>query len=234
MRLLHTTACSFTLAFSIKAQSFNIGKAATFAILGASAVMNADYSVILGDVGVSPGTTVTGFPPGILSGKLYYNNGTSVLAHSDAQAAYNTAAGMTATTPLTGQDLGGRTLTPGVYLFSSSAQLTGTLTLNAQGNPHALFVFQIGSTLVTAINSSVKLIHSSQACNVIWQVGSSATLGGGTSFAGVILAHTSITVTAGVSSSGSMIALAGTVTLSKNMIDVCNTCSNTPASAPAS
>ena len=126
---------------------------------------------------------------------------------------------------MTGQDLGGLTLTPGVYCFSSSAQLTGTLTLDAQGNPNAVFIFKIGSTLTTASNSSVVVINtggnSSIACNVFWQVGSSATLGTGTSFAGNILALTSITLNTGANVSGRVLARNGAVTLDTNNVTVC-------------
>ena len=120
-------------------------------------------------------------------------------AQNDLTTAYNAAAGLVHTQDLTGQDLGGLTLMPGVYFFSSSAQLTGTLTLNDQGDPNAQFVFQIGSTLTTASNSSVVTINggSMPGCTVFWQVGSSATLGTGTAFEGHILALTSITLNTG-------------------------------------
>ncbi len=134
--------------------------------------------------------------------------------------AYNTLAGMACNTDLTGQDLGGLTLTPGVYCFSSSAQLTGNLTLDAQGNSQALFVFQIGSTLTTATNASVVVINGGQDCNVSWQVGSSATLGTATAFVGNILALTSITLNTTASVSGRVLARNGAVTLDNNAITV--------------
>jgi type VI secretion system secreted protein VgrG len=122
---------------------------------------------------------------------------------------------------LTGQDLGGLTLTPGVYCFSTSAQLTGTLTLDAQGNSSAVFIFKIGSTLTTASASSVLLINSASSCGVFWQVGSSATLGTGTALAGTIVALTSITLNTGSSVSGRTLARNGAVTLDDNNVTLC-------------
>ena len=139
---------------------------------------------------------------------------------ADTTTAYNDLAGQTCTSDLTGQDLGGLTLVPGVYCFSSSAQLTGALTLDAEGDPNAVWVFQIGSTLTTASNSSVLLINGGQACNVFWQVGSSATLGTTTSFVGNILALTSITLNTGANVSGRALARNGAVTLDTNTISV--------------
>jgi hypothetical protein len=122
---------------------------------------------------------------------------------------------------LTGQDLGGMTLTPGVYCFASSAQLTGTLTLDAQGDPNAVFIFQTGSTLTTASGSSVLLINNASSCGVFWQVGSSATLGTGTSLAGSIVALTSITLNTGASVAGRALARNGAVTLDNNQVTFC-------------
>jgi hypothetical protein len=202
-----------------------LGSAESFAVLGASTVTNTGATMITGDAGVSPGTAMTGFPPGIVvGGTLHAGDAVAAQAHSDAVLAYAGLVALTCGTNLTGQDLGGLTLTPGVYCFDSSAQLTGTLTLDAQGNPDALFVFQIGSTLTTASASSVVVIDGGQGCigsNVFWQVGSSATLGTDTQFAGHLLALISITVTTGVSVSGSVMALTGAVTMDTNTISVC-------------
>jgi hypothetical protein len=146
------------------------------------------------------------------------------MAQSDSVTAYNALAGQACNFNLTGEDLGGLMLTTGVYCFSSSAQLTGALTLDAQGNPGAVFIFQIGSTLTTASNSSVNIINSGSACNVFWQVGSSATLGTTTSFMGGILAKTSITLNTGASLSGGALAQTGATTLDSNTVSVaqCN------------
>ncbi|MDQ6659639.1 MAG: ice-binding family protein [Chloroflexota bacterium] len=204
-----------------------LGTAASFAVLGATTVTNTGPTVVHGDLGVSPGTSCTGFPapctggPGVVTGTIHAGDPVAAQAQTDAHTAYANAAGQTCTTNLTGQNLGGLTLTPGVYCFSSSAFLTGTLTLDGQGNPNSVFIFQIGSTLVTAVVSHVTLINGASACNVFWQVGSSATLGTGTSFAGNILALTSITATTSATSNGSLYALNGAVTLDTNDISTC-------------
>jgi ice-binding like protein/exosortase sorting signal-containing protein len=135
---------------------------------------------------------------------------------------YNNLASAPCNTDLSGQDLGGKTLTPGVYCYSTSAQLTGTLTLDAQGNPNASFIFKIGSTLTTASASSVLLINSASSCGVFWQVGSSATLGTGTALAGSIVALTSITLNTGASVTGRALARNGAVTLDDNNVTVCS------------
>lgn len=205
-----------------------LGTAGDFAVLAGSTVTNTGATLIDGgDVGVSPGTSITGFPPGTLAPPFAFHAADAVAAQAqtDLTTAYNAAAALAPTQDLTGQDLGGLTLLPGVYFFSSSAQLTGTLTLNALGNPDAEFVFQIGSTLTTASNSSVVTINNGGAmpgCTVFWQVGSSATLGTGTDFEGHILALTSITLNTGANIvGGSALARNGAVTLDTNTITNC-------------
>ncbi|KAK5461311.1 hypothetical protein LTS15_003374 [Exophiala xenobiotica] len=197
----------FGLAFNtINAQAINLGTAAVFAVLGASDVTNTGPTIINGDLGVSPGTSITGFPPGIINGVVHNNDGVAQIAQDDATTAYNVAAGLpfSAGNDLTGQDLGGRTLVPGVYHYDSSAGLTGTLTLDGRGDSNSVFVFQIGSTLITGTGSTVALVNGALACNVFWQVGSSATLGTGTIFSGNILALASITVNAGDTNAGGL------------------------------
>ena len=196
-----------------------LGAARSFAVLGAATVTNTGASIIAGDLGVSPGTAVTGFPPGqILSGTIHSADAAALAAQNDVTNAYNSLVGMACTEDLTGRDLGGQTLTAGVYCFSSSAQLTGTLTLNAQGNANAVFIFKMGSTITTASAATVLLTNGGSADNVFWQVGSSATLGTGTSFAGNILAMASITVTTGVRLTGRALARSGAVTLDTNAV----------------
>ena len=195
-----------------------LGTAETFAVLGASAVNNTGSTVLIGDLGVSPLTAITGFPPGLVTfGTTHANDGVAIQAQLDALTAYTTLAGMAVTQVLTGQDLGGMTLNPGVYFFASSAQLTGTLTLDGLG----LYVFQIGSTLTTASASSVVTINGADSCNVYFQVGSSATLGTGTSFTGIVIAQASDTLNTGASVDGSIFALTGAVTLDNNQISNC-------------
>ncbi|MDR3637282.1 MAG: ice-binding family protein, partial [Isosphaeraceae bacterium] len=198
----------------------SLGAAQTFAVLGATTVTNTGLTTIVGDLGVSPGTAVTGFPPGIVTGgTIHSNDPIATQAEADAATAYGVLAGETPTTDLTGQDLGGLTLAPGVYHFATSAALSGILTLDAQGNPNARFDFQIGTTLTTAIGSAVHLINGAQANNVFFQVGSSATLGVDTAFEGNILALTSITLTTGASMlDGRALALNGAVTLDTNSL----------------
>jgi Ice-binding-like/Putative Ig domain len=201
----------------------SLGTAQSFGVLGGSTVTNTGATTVNGNVGVSPGTAVTGFPPGVVvGGAIHSNDAVAVQAQNDLTTAYNNIAATPCTVDLTGQNLGGLTLTPGVYCFSSSAQLTGALTLDALGNPNALFLFKIGSTLTTASGSSVTVINGGSACNhVFWQVGSSATLGTGTSFAGDILALTSITLTTGANTSGRALARNGAVTLDTNNVNTC-------------
>jgi len=219
-----------------------LGTAASFAVLGISTVTNTGASVITGDLGLSPpGVSVTGFSlvpgvnrivvgpppatgvtdgPGIATGTIHVGDAVALLAHADAAKAY---AALLPTAQTCGTNLSGKilgtdpaavTLSPGVYCFDSSAQLTGTLTLSGNG----VYVFQIGSTLTTASNSSVVLTNGALCGNVFWQVGSSATLGTGTIFAGNLIAFTSDTVTTGVSVAGRVFALGAAVTLDTNTI----------------
>jgi len=200
----------------------DLGTADSFAVLAGSAVTNTGTSTVHGSVGVSPGSAISGFPPGLVSGGTIHNmDATAAQAQSDLTTAYNFAAGESCSNNLTGMDLGGLTLTSGVYCFDSSAQLTGALTLNAQGNPNAVFVFKIGDTLTTASNSSVVFINGGQGDSVFWKVGSSATLGTSTAFAGNILALTSITLNTTASiQCGRALARNGAVTLDTNNVSI--------------
>ena len=211
----------------------SLGTAQSYAVLGGSTVTNTGPSVIGGDLGLSPGTSVTGFPPGVVSGgAIHAADAAALSAQSSLTTAYNSAAGQSCTQDLTGQDLGGKVLTPGVYCFSTSAQLTGSLTLNGQGNASAVWVFKAGSTLTTASGSSVVMTNGGSQCNVFWQVGTSATVGTSTSLAGNILALTSITMNTGANLVGRALARNGAVTLDTNNITP-STCSAAPAPVPA-
>ena len=213
------TLCFFGLQAQAGAQL--LGTADTFAVLAGSTVTNTGNSVLNGNLGVWPGTAITGFPPGIVNGTTYSADAVAMQAQADLSTAYNTVAGEAYNTDLTGTNLGGLELDPGVYHFDSSAFLTGALILNAEGNANARFDFQIGSTLITASSSSVVVINGG-ACNVYWQVGSSATLGTGTSFLGHIMAQASITMTTGSTIvHGGALAETAAVTLDDNTVTTC-------------
>jgi len=217
MKRLLLSVCILTMGSVARAQTAPpLGSAAGFAVLGSSTVTCTGATTITGDLGVSPGTAFTGFPTPctVVGGTLHAADATSLLAHADATKAYAALLLETCNTNLTGQDLGGQTLAPGVYCFNTSAQLTGQLTLSGNG----VYVFQIGSTLTTASNSSVLLASGALAGNVFWQVGSSSTLGTASAFVGNLIAFTSDTVTTGVSVMGRVFALGGAVTLDTNNI----------------
>lgn len=188
-----------------------------FTILAYSTITSTSGGAINGDMGLSPAGSLVGFPPATNNGTFYNGGPIATQAQADLAAAYNDAAGRTPTTtypPI--QDLGGLILTNGVYNDPSSFAITGTLTLDAQGDPNAVWIFQAGSTLDTAVGSRVVLTHGAQACNVFWQVGSSATLGTSCDFKGTILATVSITMNAGSILDGRALAQTGTVTFNGN------------------
>lgn len=222
-RVVAAMAALTFLGLHTQASAQFLGTADTFAVLGGQTVTNIGSTVLSGDLGVWPGSSITGFPPGIVTnGSIHVSDVAAQQAQADVTTAYNILEGETFMQDLSGLDLGGLTLTAGVYRFSSSAQLTGTLTLNAQGNPNARFDFQIGSNLTTASGSTVNVINRGDGCNVYWQVGSSATLGTTTAFAGHILALTSISLDTGATIlDGSALARNGEVTLDTNTINAC-------------
>jgi type VI secretion system secreted protein VgrG len=193
-----------------------LGTAASYAVLGASTVTNTGATTVGGDLGLSPGTSVTGFPPGTVTGAVHVADAAAATAQADTTAAYNSAAGLTPTGNIT-TDLAGQTLGAGVYA-GPTLSLNGTVTLDAANDPTAVFVFQAGSTLITGANSVVSLIHGASACNVFWQVGSSATLGVGTVFAGTVAALTAVTANTGAVVDGRLLARNAAVTLDSNVI----------------
>jgi hypothetical protein len=212
--------CAFiAIPAAAQAAPVDLATVSPFVVLGGQAVTNTGPSVLNGDLGVAPGTALTGFGlPAVVNGATHNNDGVANQAKADLTTAYNVAAGQAVTANLSGTDLGNRTLTAGAYRYSSSAQLTGPLTLNAEGNPNAQFVFMIGSTLTTASASSVVLINGASACNVYWQVGSSATLGTTTAFQGNLMALTSISLNNGATVIGRMLARNGQVSLINNVL----------------
>jgi hypothetical protein len=197
----------------------DLDSASPFAVLAGTGITITGATTIAGDIGTYPTISITGFENVTLNGINHSGDDITQAAKTDILAAYIDAAGRTPTTtygPIF--DLGGLTLTSGVYNAPSSFGLTGTLTLDALGDPNAVWIFQAGSTLITATGSVVNLTGGAQASNIFWQVGSSATLGTGTDFAGSILASESITLNTGAMIAGGLYALNGAVTLDNNNI----------------
>jgi len=202
---------------SAAAQSVPLGTADSFAVLAGSGFTNTGPTTVRGDLGTYPTTTEVGTASVTITGTDHAGDAVTQGAKNDLVTAYTTAAGEGPTTAIAA-DLAGQTLAPGVYNSASSIGLSGALTLNGGGNPNAIFVFQAGSTLTTGSASQINLINGAQSCNVFWQVGSSATLGTGSTFRGTIIALTSITVTTGVTVDGRVLARNGAVTLDTDTI----------------
>ncbi len=215
-------ACASIVAKPTEIQAnLSLGTAADFAVLGGSTVTNTGETTLVGNLGVHPGTAISGFfgtveneGPGTFTGTVHQGDAVAEGAQADARAAYTDIAGRAADQNLTDQDLGGLTLAPGVYSFNSSAELTGALTLAGEGD----YFFQIGSALTSASGSSITLAGGADAFQVYWQVGTSATLGTGTVFAGTIIADQSVTLDTGASLKGRAIGLEGAVTLDNNNV----------------
>jgi type VI secretion system secreted protein VgrG len=200
---------------ALAATSPRLGTALNFTVLAGSTITNTGPSVVTGNLGLHPGSSVTGFPPGVVTGVKHVTDAVALRAKTDLRTAYIDAANAPTTSNLTGKNLGGKNLVPGVYKFSSSAQLTGRLTLSGNG----VFIFKIGSTLTTASNADVRLTNGAQACAVYWQVGSSATLGTATHFQGNLMALTSITLNTGANIlTGRALARNAALTLHNNRI----------------
>lgn len=238
-----TAACGLPLAEEAMPESASsiedalvsspvLGAAARFEVLGSSTVTCTNAAFVRGDVGVAPGSSITGFNPGCgLTGGLHANDGVAVAAHAALNTTYNALAGAACTTNLTGRDLGGMTLAPGVYCFDSSAFLSGQLRLDGKGKSDAKWNFQIASTLTTATGASVVMVNKGQPCNVYWQVGSSATLGTSTAFKGNLITYSSITLVGGTNVIGRVLALNGAVTMDRNEISL-GTCQSQSSKPP--
>jgi hypothetical protein len=207
---------------SAAAADIPLGEAANVAILGGSTVTNGGPTTVNGNIALSsPGTSVTGFPPGTINGgAIHIGDALANQAHSDASTAYAQLVGETSTTDLSGQNLGtlANPLTPGVYHFGAAAALDGTLRLDTQGDPNAAFHFQIGTTLTTAVASAITLLNGNSV-NIFWQVGTSATIGVNSTFYGNILADQSITINSGAVINGRAMGIHGAVTLDTNTIN---------------
>jgi hypothetical protein len=215
------TAIMVAIPIAANAAPVGLATAQPFVVLGGAGVTNTGPSVLNGDLGVTPGTSLSGFgAPAVVNGATHANDAVAAQAQADLTTAYNVAAGQPIApgNDLTGVDLGGLTLSPGAYGYSTSAQLTGQLTLDAHGDPNAQFVFVIGSTLTTASASSVILTNGASPCNVFWKIGSSATFGSGTAFEGNVMALTSISLNSGVTVLGRALARNGEVTLINDVL----------------
>ena len=215
--IMIVTSQTMSTSSAQAATTVGLGTADSYVVLGGQAVTNTGPSTLGGDLGVSPGSSITGFPPGIVvGGTTHTTDAHAMQAQIDLTTAYDSAAAQApdATSP---PDIGGQTLVAGVYTSTSTAGLTGTLTLDGQGDAGAVWVFQIGSALTTASASAVALTNGALACNVFRQVGSSATLGTGSVFVGTIMALTSVSVTTGATVEGRALARNGSVTLDNNV-----------------
>jgi hypothetical protein len=232
--------CALALVFAFaavpavaQAAPVNLATVNPFVVLGGTTVTNTEASVLNGDLGVAPGTALTGFDVAVVNGATHENDGVAKTAQADLTTAYNVAAEQPVSggNDLSNTDLGNRTLTPGAYRYTSSAQLTGPLTLDAEGDPNAQFVFEIAAELTTASASSVVLVNGASPCNVFWQVGSSATLDTTTAFQGNLMALTSISLNNGASVIGRVLARNGQVSLIDNVLTrpLCANGSTSPA-----
>ncbi|KAK9809845.1 hypothetical protein WJX72_000306 [[Myrmecia] bisecta] len=216
-------------------QPIDLGTASAFVVLGAATVTNTGPSAITGDLGVSPGTAITGLPPGIMTnGTIQAGSGKAAAAHADATSAYNQAAGRTVGSASVSGNLGGMTLPPGLYTSTAGfAVSSGDLTLDGQGSTSSVFVFQMATTLVMSAGRRIVLTNGASAQNIFWQVGSSATFGVGSVAVGNVLAYASITMTTGARVTGRLLALTGAVTLDSNTVVKPAAVPVAPAAAPA-
>lgn len=232
--LLMTAALPMSSAYAAQAP-VGLGTVASYSVLGGRTVTNTGPTTMSGDLGVSPGTAITGFPPGTVGGATHAADAQAGKAQADLTLAYDDAAGRAPTAGI-GAELAGRTLTAGVYKSTGPTGIGvvgGTLTLNGQGNPNAVFIFQVAKTLITSSAAKVRLTNSAQACHVYWQVASSATLGTNSSFVGTIMALTSVSVTTKATVDGRALARNGSVTLDTNTFKD-SRCGTSPSPSPTS
>jgi hypothetical protein len=196
-----------------------LGSDSRYAVLAGSTVTNSGPTIVTSNLGLSPGSAVTGFPPGkVIDGKIHAGDAHAAQAQLDLTTAYNNAAGRKNPTKVPA-DTGGMVITPGLYKAPVSLAITGNLTLDGQNNPNSVFIFQVPSTLITSVNSSITLINMAKPCHIFWQVGSSATLKTGSVFKGVILAQASISLGKGATvEDGRLLARSGAVTLLRNIV----------------
>jgi hypothetical protein len=197
----------------------SLGSVASFGVLAGSTVTSAGLTVINGNLGVSPGTSITGFGPGVVNGNVYAGGPVAAKAQADLAKAYNNVV-LRPNPTLLPADIGGMTITPGLYKAPVSLGISGTVTLDGQNHKNSTFVFQIPSTLTTAVNSAVVLTNEANACNIFWQVGSSATLNTASAFSGTVMAAASVSLGTGSSVNGRILAQSGAVTLLDNAISV--------------
>jgi hypothetical protein len=209
-------------AIAVSPATVNLGSAANFVVLAGATVTNVASvgTIVNGDIGSGPGTAVTGFPPGLVTGTIHAGDSVADAAELDLTTAYNDAAGRVTPAPVTvAGNIGGQTLAPGLYKSTSSLEISsGDLTLDAGGDSSAVWIFQMASTLTTTEGRMVILTNSAQAGNIFWQVGSSATIGTNSVFYGTIMADQSITLVTGATLNGRALARIGAVTLDSNNV----------------
>ncbi|HEX9088655.1 MAG TPA: ice-binding family protein [Arthrobacter sp.] len=229
--LLVSTVAGQSAAFAADAP-VGLGTATTYSVLAGTTVTNTGSSVLGADLGVNPGSAITGFPPGQALGATHAGDAVAGQAQVDLTTAYNDAAGR-AVTATVSSDLAGQTLIPGVYKSPGALSLSGALTLDGQGDPSAVFIFQAASSLTTASASSIVLTNGAQACNIYWQVGSSAALGTSSTFKGTVMALTSVSVATGATVEGRALARNGAVTLDNNVFTAPNCAAAAPVTTPS-